>query len=248
MILYFSGTGNSKYVANEIAKITGDELVSINEKLKNNDTSEITVKDRLVFVVPTYAWRIPKVVHDWILKTDFKDTKNTWFVMTCGSEIGNAEKYNKQLCNAKGFAYMGSAGVVMPENYIAMFNSPTPEEIKEIFNKADDQIKNIAKQIKENKPFAAPRNNIQDKFMSGPVNMLFYPMFVKANDFYANDKCTSCGKCVKVCPLNNIQIKNNRPVWNKNCTHCMACISYCPTSAIEYGKKTVGKQRYKCER
>lgn len=248
MILYFSGTGNSKYVANEIAKITGDELVSINEKLKNNDTSKITVKDKLVFVVPTYAWRIPKVVRDWIIKTDFKDTKNTWFVMTCGSEIGNAEKYNKQLCHSKGFVYMGSAGVVMPENYIAMFNSPTGEEIKEIFNKADDQIENIAKQIKENKPFAAPRNNIQDKFMSGPVNMLFYPMFVKSKDFYANDKCTSCGKCVKVCPLNNIQIKNNRPVWNKNCTHCMACISYCPTSAIEYGKKTVGKQRYKCER
>ena len=248
MILYFSGTGNSKYVAEQIAKITNDELVSINEKLKYNHTGKITVQDRLVFVVPTYAWRIPRVVRDWIIKTDFRYDENTWFVMTCGSEIGNAEKYNKKLCNAKGFNYMGSAQVVTPENYIAMFDSPTTEEIEKIFTKADKEIENIANQIKENKPFATPRNNIQDKFMSGPVNMLFYPMFVKDKDFYADDKCTNCGKCVKICPLNNIEIKNNKPVWNKNCTHCMACISYCPTGAIEYGKKTLGKQRYKCER
>lgn len=248
MILYFSGTGNSKYVAGQIAKVTNDELVSINEKLKYNHTGKITVQDRLVFVVPTYAWRIPRVVRDWITKTDFGYDENTWFVMTCGSEIGNAEKYNKKLCNEKGFNYMGSAQVVTPENYIAMFDSPTTEEIEKIFTKADKEIEKIANQIKENKPFATPRNNIQDKFMSGPVNMLFYPMFVKDKDFYADDKCTNCGKCVKVCPLNNIEIKNNKPVWNKNCTHCMACISYCPTGAIEYGKKSIGKQRYRCER
>ncbi|MBO5944644.1 MAG: EFR1 family ferrodoxin [Clostridia bacterium] len=248
MIFYFSGTGNSKYVAEQIAKITGDEIVSINDKLKQSDTSDINANDKLVFVVPTYSWRIPRVVRDWILKTDFEGTKNAWFVMTCGSEIGNAEKYNKQLCKEKGFVYMGSAQVVMPENYIAMFNSPTQEKIEEIFNKADAEIQKVANLVLENNSFSTPRNNLQDKFMSGPVNMLFYPMFVKAKDFYADDKCTNCGKCVKVCPLNNIEIKNNKPVWNKNCTHCMACISYCPTSAIEYGKKTVGKQRYKCER
>ena len=247
MILYFSGTGNSEYVARKIAKVTNDELVSINEKLKNNDTSKITVQDRLVFVLPTYAWRIPKVVRDWIIKTDFWYDENTWFVMTCGSEIGNSAKYNKKLCDAKGFNYMGSAGVVMPENYIIMFSSPTQEEIEEIFVKADKEIEKIANLIIENKQFTTPRNNLQDKLMSGLINQFFYPMFV-TKGFHADNKCTSCGKCVKVCPLNNIKIKDGKPNWNKNCTHCMACISYCPTSAIEYGKKTVGKQRYKCEK
>lgn len=246
MIFYFSGTGNSRYVAEQIAKITSDEIISINDKLKQSDTSDINANDKLVFVVPTYSWRIPRVVRDWILKTNFKGSKNTWFVMTCGSEIGNAEKYNKQLCNKKGFIYMGSAGVVMPENYIAMFDSPNDKEIETIFFRADKKIKRLADILLNNKHFSTPRNNLQDKFMSGPVNMLFYPMFVKTKDFYADDKCTSCGKCAKVCPLNNIEIKNNKPVWNKNCTHCMACISYCPTNAIEYGKKTVGKKRYTC--
>lgn len=246
MILYFSGTGNSRYVAEQIAKITSDEIISINSKLQNNDISDILVNDRLIFVVPTYAWRIPRVVREWVSKTNFKGSKNTWFVMTCGSEIGNSEKYNKQLCNKKGFNYMGSAGVVMPENYIAMFDSPKDDEIEEIFLQADAEIKNITEVLAQNKQFPTPRNNLQDKVMSGPVNTLFYPMFVSAKGFYADDKCTSCGKCVKACPLNNIELKNGKPVWNNNCTHCMACISYCPTNAIEYGKKTVGKKRYTC--
>ncbi len=247
MILYFTGTGNSRYVAERIAKITSDETVSINNKLKNNDTSTITVHGRLIFVVPTYAWRIPAIVRDWILKTEFVGAKNTWFVMTCGSEIGNSEKYNKKLCEEKGFAYMGTAQVVMPENYIIMFNSPEKNEIETIFSKAESIIENTTKLIAENKSFPTPRNNLQDKFMSGLINQLFYPMFV-TKGFHADNKCTSCQKCVKVCPLNNIKIKDGKPTWDKNCTHCMACISYCPTEAIEYGKKTVGKPRYKCDR
>lgn len=248
MILYFSGTGNSRYIAERIAKIASDEIVSINEKLKNNDTSTITVQDKLIFVVPTYAWRIPKVVRDWISKTDFVGAKNTWFVMNCGGEIGNAAKYNEKLCDEKGFLYMGTAQIVMPENYIAMFNSPEQDEIEKIISKADSVIEKTAQLIAEVKPLPIPRNNLQDRFMSGPVNQIFYKMFVKAKDFCADDRCISCEKCAKICPLGNIEIKDGKPVWSNNCTHCMACISYCPTGAIEYGNKTVGKPRYKCDK
>lgn len=47
--------------------------------------------------------------------------------------------------------------------------------------------------------------------------------------------------------MNNIQLIDGKPVWGKNCTHCMACICYCPQEAIEYGKKSVGKPRYRFE-
>ena len=60
-------------------------------------------------------------------------------------------------------------------------------------------------------------------------------------------RCIGCGKCEKLCPLNNITLQNARPVWGSNCTQCMACICYCPTRALEYGKKSVGKPRYHFE-
>lgn len=248
MVLYFSGTGNSKYIAKEIAKDLSDEIISINDRLKDNDTSEINVNGKLIFVLPTYAWRMPRVVRDWITKTNFIGAKKVWFVMNCGSEIGNSAKYNGELCQEKNFVYMGTAQIVMPENYILMFDSPSENEIKEIIEKAQSVIENITKDIAENKSFSSTKANLQDKLMSSIVNILFYPMFVKSKGFYADDKCTGCGACEKICPLNNIEIKSGKPLWSNNCTHCTACISYCPESAIEYGKKTKGKARYKCEK
>ena len=83
--------------------------------------------------------------------------------------------------------------------------------------------------------------------MSGPVNRMLYPFCVKARAFAAGDGCTGCGRCVELCPLNNVSQKDGRPVWGKDCTHCMACIAYCPTECIEYGKKSIGKPRYHFE-
>ena len=54
---------------------------------------------------------------------DRTGAERIWFVMDCGSEIGNAAKYNRQLAAQKHLRYMGTAQIIMPENYIAMFLS-----------------------------------------------------------------------------------------------------------------------------
>ena len=247
MILYFTGTGNSRYIAKKLAEKTNDSLICINDRIKEKDYSTILVKDRLVFVTPTYAWQIPRVVKDWIQKTEFLGTRKTWFVLNCGSEIGNAHKYNMELSEHMGFTCMGTAGIVMPENYIAMFPAPSKEEAEEIIKKADPVIEELAKLLQAKEKFPVPPVRLSDKIMSGAINNVFYPLFVKANAFRADDRCIGCGKCVGLCPLNNISLKNGLPVWGKECTHCMACICSCPTHAIEYGKKSVGKERYLCK-
>lgn len=94
--------------------------------------------------------------------------------------------------------------------------------------------------------FPQPEPTFKDRMDSGIINPLFYPVFVHANKFYATDTCIACKKCVNVCPLQNIRLKNGKPVWGKNCTHCMACISRCPREAIEYGKHSKGMPRYVC--
>ena len=247
MILYFSGTGNSNYVAKRIADALGDALVNLNDRIKASDTSSVETGERVIIVTPTYAWRIPRVVRDWLRKTELRGAKQAWFVMTCGSEIGNADKYNCDLCVEKGLVCMGTAQIVMPENYIAMFSTPQADEARQIVAKAEPSIDRAIAAIQRNQPFAPTRNNLYDRFMSGPVNPIFYKCFVKANAFTASSACIGCGQCVKRCPMNNVTLKDGKPSWGKNCTHCMACICYCPVSAIEYGKKSVGQPRYHFE-
>lgn len=248
MVLYFTGTGNSKYIAKQIAESTSDKLVSINEKIKIQDTSNILVNGKLVFVLPTYAWRIPRIVEFWIRKVKFIDAKETYFIMHCGTEIGNAKKYNKKLCDDMGFNYFGTTSIVMPENYIAMFKVPDKNEARAIILKAQSHIETTIQHIKKSEKLPIPKGSFYDCFTSGFVNKIFYPIFVKANAFYATEQCVSCMLCEELCPLNNIKIINGKPHWKQNCTHCMACISYCPTEAIEYGKKSYGKPRYTAEK
>ena len=247
MILYFSGTGNSKYVAQRSADALGDTLFNMNDRIKARDSSPIETGERIVFVTPTYAWRIPRIVQDWLLKTDLIGAKRAWFVMTCGSEIGNANKYNQALCETKHLAYMGTAEIVMPENYIAMFNAPQPDEARKIVANAEPGIERAIAAIQADRHFASPRSNLYDRFMSSAVNPLFYPLFVKANAFTVSSACIGCGQCVRRCPANNITLHDGKPVWGKDCTHCMACICYCPAEAIEYGQKSLGKPRYHFE-
>ena len=121
------------------------------------------------------------------------------------------------------------------------------EEARKIVRNAEPAIMDIIAHIKAEQPFAVPRNNLYDRLMSGPVNPIFYHFFVKSDAFRTDATCVGCGQCVKNCPLNNITLKDRKPVWGKQCTHCMACICYCPTEAIEYGKKSVGKPRYHFE-
>ena len=247
MILYFSGTGNSRYVAERIAKALDDELLSMNDRIKAGDHSPVPSDERLVIVTPTYAWRIPRIVRDWLAETGFPGGGQAWFVMTCGSETGNAAGYNHALCQEKQLTYMGTAQIIMPENYIAMFNAPRSEEARQIVARAEPDMDRAISAIAKGQAFPPPRHNLYDRFMSGPVNPIFYSFFVKAKAFTASDACTGCGQCVRLCPTNNITVQNGRPVWGGDCTHCMACICRCPAQAVEYGKKSIGKPRYHFE-
>ena len=247
MILCFSGTGNSRYIAKKIAAELEDEIVDVNAKIKAADYSPVKTGENVIVVTPTYAWRIPRIVSDWLSKMKLLSAKRIWFVMNCGSEIGNASKYNSSLAERKHLCYMGTSQILMPENYIAMFGVPQADEARRIVAKAEPDIDRAIAALKAGQPFAPTRNNLYDRFMSGPVNPIFYSCFVKANAFTVGNACTGCGQCVRRCPTNNITLQNGKPVWGQNCTHCMACICYCPAEAIEYGKKSLGKPRYHFE-
>ena len=54
------------------------------------------------------------------------------------------------------------------------------------------------------------------------------------------DKCIGCGKCEKLCPMNNIKIVDKKVVQNNQCTMCYRCINNCPKQAMTLlGKKVV---------
>ncbi|MBQ7295479.1 MAG: EFR1 family ferrodoxin [Clostridia bacterium] len=246
MVIYFSGTGNSRYCAEKIAKALDDEFINAADYIKHGKAGNFASQKPWVFAVPTYAWQVPHIFESFLKTATFSGTEDAYFIMTCGGDIGNASVHNKKLCDEAGLNYMGTLEVVMPENYIAMFEVPDEEESEKIVAEALPVLEKGIEAITQRKSLPERKVSLADKMKSGIVNTAFYALFVKSKAFYASDDCVACGKCEKVCPTNCVTLKNGKPVWGEGCTHCMACICLCPAKAIEYGKNSVGKRRYLC--
>lgn len=246
MILYFTGTGNSEYCAKAFAQALGDEAVNSFDAIKAKDFPAFHSEKPWVFCAPTYAWQLPRLFVQWIEKCTFSGCKDAYFVMTCGDDIGQAGVKIAKLCKSKGLHYKGVLEVVMPENYIAMFNVPKPATQQKIIANAEPSIQEGIDCVRKGVDFPPYKADMVQKLKTHIVNPVFYATCVKAKDFYATDACIGCGKCAKLCVCNNIRMENGRPVWGKDCTHCMACICKCPKEAIEYADKSKGKPRYTC--
>lgn len=251
MVLYFSGTGNSRYAATMIASMNGDELICINDIIRERTLDPYVARyafeseQPLVFVCPTYCWRLPRVVEQFILDSRFEGSREAYFFLTCGSGTGDAAKHAEQLCRKAELRFMGLGSVVMPENFITMFSAPSYDDAQGIIRAAVSSIESAARLISIRKPLTDFNSSAGLGALGSKFNSLFYKLFVRDKKFKATDYCVSCGHCERICPMANISLgEDGRPQWGGHCTQCMACIASCPQNAIEYGLVTKGKRRY----
>ena len=244
MVIYFTGTGNSQYLAECTAQALEDEIVCANIWIKEGKPGLFHSDKPYVFVCPTYSWRMPKIFESFIDESGFSGSTECYFIMDCGGNIGNAQKGLQKLCQRKGLHYRGVKEIVMPENYIALFSAPTKEKEKSLLKAAVKETEAAVQFIRQGTCFTEKKVTIVDRLESSVIYWMFYRFIISDKKFYATEKCISCGRCESLCPLNNVRLVSGRPSWNGNCTHCMACICGCPAGCIEYGKHTIGLRRY----
>lgn len=246
MILYFSGTGNSRYVAKSIGANLKDEVVSINDYLKKKMCGNFSSVSPFVFVSPTYMSRMPMEVEAFIRNSKFLGNRDAYYVFTAGQSIGNAPKYCQELCSENKLMYKGTTSIAMPANYVLMYDVIPKQKAKEEAKKANEVICNIAESIRNGEMLDLDPKMCGHKSFS-MIAPAFHAFMINAKGFHADVSCTGCGKCEELCPLNNIKIVDKKPVWGEDCMHCMACISACQNTAINYGKKTKKRNRYYLE-
>ena len=249
MIFYFSGTGNSKYVAKEIAAYLNLQLFSIAEELKDNKLHKygLTQDSVLGFVFPVYSWGVPVIVLNFIKKAQFSNYKNQYvfFVCTCGDDTGLTPSQVRQALSHKSIHCNAGFSVIMPNNYIVFpyFNVDSPHIESQKLKNAPGRIRYISQMIDERKNiFDCHEGNLRF-IKSRIINPLFNKFLVKDSLFYATEECISCKICEKLCPIDNIVV-NIKPQWQGKCIQCLACLHYCPTRAIQYGNLTLKKGRY----
>ena len=98
MIFYFSATGNTKHVADEIRQ-DGEAIISIEEATKAGNFKYELADDRLGILTPTYDWGLPSIVYEFLEKLEIKcDSKPyTFYVGTFGTITGAASSITDTL-------------------------------------------------------------------------------------------------------------------------------------------------------
>ena len=264
MIFYFSGTGNTKWVASQIADAIGEEMLYIPDLIRKGQYEyEWHEGERIGFCFPTHGWQPPKIVREFVRRIIIRGYGNSeeqpfcWALTTCGDNMGEAMTIlnkdlakNPQLNAADGRPLQAETlfSVIMPESYVCLPFMKTDTKEKEAMKieMATLQLPHIIQMIEERRRgIEELEKGATPRLYSYVIGGYFNKRMITDKKFTVDeDMCIKCGKCAKVCPVDNI--KGTPPAWihNGRCTCCLACYHHCPVHAINYGSITRKREQY----
>ena len=242
-IYYFSGSGNSYMLARELGKRLGKaKLVSIPDAMKK----KIDTKQQVVgFVVPVYMWGIPKIVAEFLEK--FPKCPDTYFfaIGNCGQSVGRTFPLMRKRLGKNGNTLHAEFKIAMPPNYTPLYGAAKESRQQRMIAQGLLALDSAGETIKARdrvEVWTHPLTFLLALGMWGPAMRKIRGFDKK---FVLEHTCNGCGICAQVCPVSNIRMVKKKPVWQHACEHCLACLHWCPQEAIQFGKATRGRKRYR---
>ncbi len=243
-IYYFSGTGNSLYVARMLAKGLGEaEVVPIPQAILQPPAAPA---ERIGFVFPVYMWGMPLIVERFCRGIQADSSAYCFGVVTCGGSAGGTLAQLEQTLASRNLTLAFGAVVQMPGNYTPLYGAPSETTQRKLFNQATLRLNAILEDLHASRRGQVDRGSWFGRTVMSGFVYRFGSRHLAAGDvkFFADERCNSCGLCAKVCPVGNITLQNGKPAWQHRCEQCMACLQWCPQEAIQFGPRTAGRRRY----
>lgn len=227
MVLYFTGTGNSLYVAKKL----DEKRFSIPQFLWE-EKKEYTA-DRIGIVCPVYGHEMPELVKQFIRQATFH-TDYFYLVLTYGKIHGGAAELADQYLKACGIkaAYINT--ILMVDNYLPAFDMEEQLAIDQE-KKVDEHIAKIRMDIEERKHWKQEVTQEDRGWHRMYLAMRKeHPIDVQSGIFRVLGHCIGCGICMRVCPTGSIRVENQHAEYKdtSRCQMCLACVQHCPENAI----------------
>ncbi|MHA1143623.1 MAG: EFR1 family ferrodoxin [Candidatus Helarchaeota archaeon] len=246
VILYFSQTSNTRKYSEKIAegieqKGSKCELVRLRKKDKDIDflkKFDFSRFDLIGIGTPVYYFHPPYHLFDILDVLPSLEGKLGFLFCTSGGNPGSTLYQIKEVVNAKGLKIIDGN-----DSFIGLDRHPLYRDFGGVYppsvgHPTDEELENAKKwgmQLidKASDPSTPEKDDFRKKnsFYAEVQTFEFinktYPKF-KVNE----EKCTQCGTCEKICPVDCI-VLDSFPKWTKKCDRCYLCEMLCPENAIE---------------
>ncbi len=235
IVYYFSGTGNTKWACETLARELenrGHEAEVFPISAGSNLPSPEGYEGVLVGY-PVHAFNAPVPVLKFLKTLPVLQKRlPVWLVRTSGEplKLNDASGVTpKRILKKRGYEVRGELHYVMPYNII--FRHPDGMAVR-MKRDAERVIPEDAALIAEGQG-TLYKNNPFRRMVAFTLRIEHPAMPVIGRRFKATENCIGCGKCEKVCPLGNIKMVDGKPKFGKSCAACMGCAFSCPKDAVK---------------
>lgn len=228
--IYFSPTGGTKKVADLISGQFNYERIEIDLSNSMEDFSKFTFskEDLCIIAIPSFGGRVPMAAMSNIKKLNGNGSK-VILVATYGNRAYEDVLLElKDTLTTLGFVSIAAIAAVTEHSIMHQFATGRPDlQDKEELIKFSDEIKEVLKQIKDNKNLHVPGNNPYKEYKVIPL----VPE--------VREGCKKCGLCAIKCPVNAISKENPTLVEKEKCISCMRCVAICPSKSRSVNEESL---------
>lgn len=246
VVYYFTGSGNSLAIAKDIAHHMEDtEVVRITHL--NVNGLDARAYERVGIVYPIYYSGLPFMVREFVKHVMISSETYVFAVANYGDLIDIGMDQLGDLMRKKGTQLDATFEITMPGNYVVMFDTDHQDKVVKNDQQEKVETQSIAEKVLRQERTCVKSTSLATQIKGNLIYSIFKP-YKMDRKFWVNEKCNGCGVCSRVCPAKNINMIESKPTFKHTCEHCLGCLHACPQVALQYGKGTVNRQRYKHER
>lgn len=244
LMLYFSGTGNSKYIAELFCKITKAKCHSIEEDID----SQLLAAEKIIAVCyPVYASRVPKLMREFVA-SHMELFKNKCVIIFCTQMAfsGDGARAFTDLFPPNHIKVICAEHFFMPNNINNVCITPLASEklTRWYLRNSHKRMKAVCKNLSRRKIKKRGFNSLSQAL--GLLQGSFFPVIEKwgASKVKIDNDCNKCMHCFSTCPVGNFAYSNDRIITKNNCMLCYRCINSCPKRAVKIIFQTKVKKQF----